>query len=134
MQFKGEGGLAVQVELYSGHGFKAFRLPAKGRLELVGYEIDADTEISEIVVLEARELKVNGKTPLEDWLPYKTTSGEKVKVAKQELLIDWKNLNWDANKSASRDDYPKEKVEDVKAEGFRRWTVKFNKKDEKNAP
>jgi hypothetical protein len=133
-QFKGEGGLAVEVEMYGGDGFKAFRLPAKGRLELAGYEIDADTDISEIVVLEARELKVNGKTPLENWLPYRTTSGEKVKVAERALRIDWKNLDWDDKKLAGRDDYPKEKVEDVKAEGFRHWTVKFNKKDEKKAP
>ena len=79
-RFAGEGGSAVEILMYGGAGFKAFRLPAKGQLELGGYHIDAEKDIREIVVMEARELKVNGKTPLEKWLPYATTSGEKVKL------------------------------------------------------
>jgi hypothetical protein len=130
-QFDGEGGSVVEVFMYGGDGFKAFRLPAKGKLELDGYTIEASKNIEEIVVLEARDLKVNGKTPLEKWLPYAMTSGEKVKVGRQELNIDWKNLDWDAKKLGSRDDYPKEKVEEVKAEGIRSWTVKFQQKPEK---
>lgn len=130
-QFDGEGGSVVEVLMYGGDGFKAFRVPAKGQLELDGYTIDASKDIEEIVVMEARELKVNGKTSLEKWLPYATTSGKEVKVA---LNIDWKNLDWDAKRLGSRDDYPKEKVERVQAEGFRRWTVKFQRKTEKKAP
>lgn len=132
--FEGEGGSAVEVSMYGGDGFKAFRLPANGRLELDGYTIDAWKDIDGVWVMEARELKVNGKTPLEKWLPYATTSSEKVKVGSKQLNWDWKNLDWDAKKSASRDDYPKEQVEEVKAEEFRSWTVKFQKKAEKKAP
>ena len=120
--------------MYGGDGFKTFRVPAKGQLELEDYTIDASRDIEEIVAIEARELKVNGKTPLEKWLPYGTTSGKKVKVGSQALNINWKNLDWDAKRLGSRDDYPKEKVEEVKAGGFRRWTVKFQQKGEKKAP
>jgi hypothetical protein len=133
-QFDGKGGSVVEVCMYGGDGFKAFRLPPKGHLELDGYTIDATKDIDELVVLEARELKVNGKTPLEKWLPYATTSSEKVKVGSRELNIDKKNLDWDAEKHDSRDDYPKEKVEEVKAEGVRCWTVKFQGKAEKKGP
>ena len=131
--FTGKGGSAVEVVMYGGKGFKAFRLPAKGTLELDGYNIDAWKDIDEIVVIEARELKVNGKTPLEKWLPYAVTSGEKVKVGRQQN-IDWKNLDCDEKTYKSRDDYPKEKVEEVKAEGIRSWTIKFQKKAEKKGP
>ncbi|HLW63855.1 MAG TPA: hypothetical protein VKS79_00960 [Gemmataceae bacterium] len=133
-KFDGVGGSAVEVLMYGGDGFKAFRLPAKGKLELDGYTIEADRDIAPIVVIEAQELKVNGKTPLEKWLPYATTSGEKVKVGEHELNTDWKNLDWDPKRFRSRDDYPKEKVEEVKAEGIRCWTVKFQQKAEKKAP
>jgi hypothetical protein len=133
-QFDGEGGSAIEVRMYGGDGFKAFRLPAQARVELDGYTIDASKDIDEIVVMEARELKVNGKTPLERWLPYGTTSAEKVKVARQALTIEFKNLDWDQKKHEKRDDYPKEKVEEVKAEGFRCSTVRFQQKDEKKVP
>jgi hypothetical protein len=132
-QFDGEGGSAVEVLMLG--GFKAFRLPAKGQLELDGYTIEAWKDIEEIVVIEARELKVNGKTPLEKWLPYGTTSGEKVKVVGSETVNNaWKSLDWDDKRLGSREDYPKEKVEEVKAEGFRSWTVRLQKKAEKKSP
>jgi len=129
--FAGEGGSAVRVQMYGGEGFKAFRLPAKGRLELDDYSIDASKYIDEIEVMETRELKVNGKTPLEKWLPYATTCDEKVMVRPLGILATWTDLDWDATKRGKRDDYPKEKVENVKAEGFRFWTVKFQQKPEK---
>ncbi|WP_254508554.1 hypothetical protein [Anatilimnocola floriformis] len=125
--FVGEGGSAVEVLMYGGEGFRAFRLPGKGSLQLDGYEIESWKEIDAIDVIEARELKVNGKTPLEKWLPYATTSDAKVKVGSQQLNVDWKNLDWDAKKSKSRTDYPTEKVEKVVAEDFRVFKVKIEK-------
>jgi hypothetical protein len=125
-RFDGEGGSAIEVMMYGDDGFKAFRLPARGRVELGGYDIEADKDIHDITILEADELKVNGTTLLEKWLPYATTSGEKVKVIGRTVGGDWKNLDWDEKKLAKRDDYPKDKVDEVKAEGIRRWPVKFN--------
>ncbi|HEY7215920.1 MAG TPA: hypothetical protein VIC28_14940, partial [Thermoanaerobaculia bacterium] len=88
----------------------------------------------EIVVIESRELKVNGKTPLEKWLPFGATNGEKVKVVGSTTVNGaWKSLDWDGKSLGSRENYPKEKVEEVKAEGFRSWTVRLQKKAEKKA-
>jgi hypothetical protein len=123
-QFEGKGGSAIEVCMYGGGGFTTFRLPAKGRLELDGYEIDGSKDISEIVVLEAEELKVNGKTPLERWLPYDTMCGEMVEV-NERAQINWRNLDWNAEKLGSRQDYPKETVEIVQANGTHRWVVRF---------
>ncbi|MEQ2010060.1 MAG: hypothetical protein ABMA26_25030 [Limisphaerales bacterium] len=133
-QFAGEGGAAVEISMYGGSGFKAFHLPAKGRLELDGYSIKAWKDIDSIIVLEARELKVNGKAHLEKWLPYNPTCGEKVKVGSQVLRVDWKNLDWDESKNRSRDDYPKEKVNQVKAEVIRSWPIRLQPIVEKKTP
>ncbi len=129
--FNGEGGSAVEVVMYGGDGFKAYRLPAQGRLELDDYRVEANKNIGEIVVIEARELKVNGNTPLEKWLPYSTISGMNVKVGSDQLNIEWKNLDWDPAKLGSRGDYPKERVQEVKAEGLRSWIVRFRQVSEK---
>lgn len=131
---QGEGGSAVEVTMYGGDGFNAFRLPAKGSLELDGYIVEASKDINEIVVLEAQALKVNSKTPLEKWLPYGTMCGQKVKVSDTALNIDWTNLDWDPEQSRSREDYPKETIKEVKAEGCRYWAVKFERQEGKKAP
>ncbi len=127
-QFEGEGGSAIKVEMFGGDGFNAFHLPANGRLELDGYSIDGSKDIKEIIVLETKELKINGKTSLEQWLPYGTICSQNVKVSQNQLSSGWKNLDWNWEKNRERDDYPKEKVEEVKAETIRSWTVKFQRK------
>jgi len=110
--------------MYGGDGFQAIHVPAKGSVDVEGYIISADRAITEIMVMEARALKVNGITPLEKWLPYSTLSAAKVKVGK-EAVDDWVNLDWDPRKFQTRDDYPKEKVTEVKAEQTRLWTLKL---------
>jgi hypothetical protein len=129
-----EGGSAVEIRMYGGNGFKAFHVPVKGQLELDGYQIETLKDVKEVTVFEARQLKVNGKTPLDKWLPYKSTSSKKVKVASIALNTEWKNLDWDAENLRERDDYPKEKVEVVKAEGLRRWIIRLQQKEHKEAP
>jgi hypothetical protein len=122
--YAGQGGPAVEVEMYGGAGFHAYRLPAKGRVVLDGYGVEAWKDVKEVVVLECRRLEVNGKTPLEKWLPYDTLSGANVTVGPRMVSADWTNLDWDAKKFRTRDDYPKEKAEQVKADCVRRWTIK----------
>jgi hypothetical protein len=122
--YSGQGGAVVEVKMYGGAGFHAFRLPAKGRVVLDGYGVGAWEDVKEVVVLECRRLEVNGKTPLEKWLPYDTLSGAKVTVGPKMVSADWTNLDWDAKKLRERDDYPREKVEQVKADCVRRWTIK----------
>jgi hypothetical protein len=69
-------------------------------------------------------LRVNGKIPVEKWLPFPTMSAKNVLVESE----DFENLDWDKKRGGRRIDYPKEKVENVKAEGIKRWTVKFKPK------
>jgi hypothetical protein len=122
--FKGDGGSAIEVSMYGSNGFRAYRLPAKGRLELDDYNLDADKALGQLWVLEALALKVNGTTPLEEWLPYQTTSGDQVRVT-IEGFSDWTNLDWDSKKHARRNDYPADKVEEVEAEGFTCWRIRL---------
>jgi hypothetical protein len=124
--YGGQGGTAVEVKFDGGmlgHKLTAFRLPPKGRLILEKYRIGAWTrfKFSKFVVWETPVLKVNGKTPLENWLPFRTTSAKKVKVT---------NRSQDLSDTTPRtkQHYPKDHVEKVKAEGFRIWTVKFRPK------
>ena len=54
-RFEGQGGSAVEVSKYGDDGFKAFRLPAKGQVELDGYDIEAFKERSmTITVIEGQ--------------------------------------------------------------------------------
>lgn len=124
-RYEGQGGPATRLDMIVREGFKAFRLPAKGRLVLDGYDVACWKKVSEMVVVEARELKVNGKTPLEKWLPYETTSGKDVRVSAATLGAGGRNLDWDAKRFRKRDDYRKEVVASVKAEGVRSWTVRW---------
>lgn len=132
--FEGDTGRVVEVAMHGGKGFKAFQLPPKGQIEIDGYRIGAWKDIDGIVVLESRELKVNGMRPLEKWLPYGMTSNEKVKVGSQQANIDWTNLDWDAKKAASRTDYPNEEVKQVTAEGIRALKISFRQHGEKGTP
>jgi len=124
----GEGGSAIEVYMSGAlpnGGFAAYRLPAKGRLELARIYDARDFaawEDIKVNILETRELMVNGKTPLEKWLPYGTTSGANVKLG---YFDDPKSLDWDPATLKNRIDYPSEKVTEVRAEGFRIWQVKL---------
>jgi hypothetical protein len=126
-QYDGKGGPVIEVRLLGSRGFRAFRLPAHGRIELNGWLVGGEDEFSELVVLETPELTVDGKTPLEKWLPYVTMSGKSVVAERTGDITD---LDWDPKRRDSRDDYPKERVEFVRAEKAREWTVKFRPRGE----
>ena len=61
---------------------------------LDNYEFNAvrRMDFKKIEALEARELKVNGKIPLEKWLPYETMCGDKEPV---DPIGSSLNLDWD---------------------------------------
>jgi hypothetical protein len=122
---KGDGGSAIEVCMLGGMGFKAFHLPANGRLEIDGYCLDASRDIDEVAMIEAKELLVNKKKPLGNWLPYNTMCGDKVKISDGQSALNWKLLDWDRKRCASRDDYPKVAVVDITTSEYRRWVVKL---------
>jgi hypothetical protein len=121
------GGLAIEVSIYGQDGFRAFQIPAKGKLVFVDYNISGWKDFREFEVIEALEMKVNGTTPLAKWLPYRTLSGGNVIVDKKYMYPN--NLDFDEVKNKSREDYPKETVNDIKAEGLRRFKIAFEPKD-----
>jgi hypothetical protein len=118
-RFDSDSGTAVIVSWFGENGgFQAFRLPPEGRLEFTGLLMFGQKEFNELTVLTTHELLVNGKTPLESWLPYSTTSSRRV-VAKRD--DGFTNLDW----NLERKDYPNEEVKFVKAVRFTKRTVKF---------
>lgn len=120
-----------------GSTFKAFYLPAHAELEIPQYKIgsrlparkeytSSKAEFNEIVIVDAKELLVNGKNPLEKWLPFTVGIYKAVKPSE--------NMNNHTGVRADNEDKQpqnaQEKVENIEAKGSHRWTVKFQPKDE----
>jgi hypothetical protein len=121
--YEGDGGAIVEVTSYGGDAFCAFHLPAHAVVELDRVWLYSTGEFADhLTILEAERLLVNGAVPLEKWLPYPTMSGIKVKAV-ADVPEKWRSLDWIPG-VGDREDYRKEKVRYVKAEGFRRWLVK----------
>ena len=121
----GGKGRAVKVT-FLGDGFHAFRLPPAGSLTFADYPIECWSDIRRVEVWEVAELRVNGHTPLEDWLPYKTLSDTRV------LIPFWAKtdgLDWDAARSQPRTDYPKEPVHFVTARVLKKWDLPLREPD-----
>ena len=73
-------------------------------------------------VWTAEEITVNGKEPLQNWLPYETLSDAQTLVPAN---AQSNNLNWDAKLLADRVDFRKEPISklDLKITGT--WEVPF---------
>ena len=74
-------GAAILVNHFGKDSFRAILVPAEGRFHFGGYVIDAQSPIRFVDVWEVRSLKVNGKTSLEDWLPYDVMSSASVEIS-----------------------------------------------------
>jgi hypothetical protein len=123
----GAGGRVVEVVMYGDPGFRAFHLPPRGRVVFDDYSFDAWKPIEGVEAWEVAALKVDDNLPLERWLPYTTLSAPDVRVPEDS---EWANLDWDRERSRSRDDYRDEPVGIVTAEVIRRSQIAF--RDEKN--
>jgi hypothetical protein len=121
--YDGEGGSATHIFMYGGCGFKAFQLPPGGSLGLSRYRFDGAKDFNQLVIMQVLDLKVNGTTSLDKWLPYATICSKQVKVSEDTMRIYWKNLDWDGKTNRERDDYPMEEVREVRADGIRYWTI-----------
>jgi len=117
---KGGEGKAVEVHFLGKPSFRAFYLPAKATIAFENFEVESWSDVTRVEFWEASSLRVNGRTPLEKWLPYPTLSDGAVVVPSG---TDWKNLDWDADKLRGRADYPKEAVKTVTAVVEKKWTV-----------
>ncbi len=71
------------------HSFEAFLLPAKGVLHHSYFGIEAWAPIDSVEIWEVSALLVDGKTPLEDWLPFDVSSTPTVTITKDDVE-DWR--------------------------------------------
>jgi len=128
--FQGEGRMVATGVGFC--GFTAVRLPVGSALELSHFALttrrELTTDFTETVFVEAEELLVNGKIPLETWLPFE------VGVFKEKKLPSGvgKKAKMEAEKAAAAEkERPRGKVEYIEAKGVHRWTVKFQNNGEK---
>ncbi|VTR96105.1 sigma-70 family rna polymerase sigma factor : RNA polymerase sigma factor, sigma-70 family OS=Singulisphaera acidiphila (strain ATCC BAA-1392 / DSM 18658 / VKM B-2454 / MOB10) GN=Sinac_6419 PE=4 SV=1: Sigma70_r2: Sigma70_r4_2 [Gemmata massiliana] len=105
-------------------GFQAFYLAPESTVRFDRYPIECWKDVDQIEVWEVPALRVNGNTVLEEWLPYRTKSDINVRVPADAPAT---NLDWDARTAKSRTDYPKERVEFVRAEPVRKWLLPIKK-------
>lgn len=105
-------------------------IPAHSILKLPRFSVDDYFDIDHprdildrIEIVEAQNVLVNGKVPLEEWLPFR------IGVYKRSELSD-DEAKW-LSESRTRHAYgdavskPGEQVEFIEARGMRRWTVKI---------
>lgn len=111
----------VIIRFLGSDSFAAIRIPEGGDLTHGEYIMNIEGSISEFEVWEVDSLLVNGKTPVEEWLPYSVMSDRLVDIAYPNLKAT--SLNWDATINDYRRDFPNEKVEFVTAHAVRKWLV-----------
>jgi RNA polymerase sigma factor (sigma-70 family) len=116
----GGKGKVVEIDYIGKTGFRAFLLPPRAAVTFDDFGIEAWSAIRQFEVWEASALRVNGRTPLQDWLPYPTMSDQQARIPAD---TDWGNLDWDAKALKSRVDYPAERVNSVAATVLRKWNV-----------
>jgi hypothetical protein len=117
----GTEGAVVELVSYSRPMFRAFRLPSQGEVVFEHYTIEAPTKDLKVIdVWEVSELRVNGTTPLDQWLPYKTLSDKRV-LLNAKAVSEW--LDNPKLATVKRGEYPKEKVERVTANVLHRWKI-----------
>ncbi len=115
-------GEAVRVSLIG--GFHAFYLAPEATVRFDRYPIECWKEVDQIEVWEVSAARVNGRTALDEWLPYQTKSDGNVRVPASAPAT---NLDWDARTAKSRTDYPKGRIEFVRAEPIRKWLLPIKK-------
>lgn len=65
------------------HSFVAFLLPAGGHLAHDFFPLEAWSDVASCEIWEASALKVNGRIPLEEWLPYVVASDESTHITRE---------------------------------------------------
>ena len=87
----GEERSVIELTFYSTPMVYLFHLPPHGQITLAGLPLRArvgfdSSKFKELTVLEADDLLVNGKTPLEEWLPYQTMSDADAKADRMDFF------------------------------------------------
>ena len=114
-RYQGRGGDAVIIGCFGSNSaaesFNAFLLPPRSEVMFEEYEIMTFGEVLEGVELsEASKILVNGKTPLEKWLPYALASGKRAFIPKGG---DRDVLDFDRKTYKKRTDYPNDPAKSI---------------------
>jgi len=109
-------GRAAMVGFLGEPRFTAFYLPAGAKVVLEDFELPSVEELAELDWLEAKTLQINGKQPLEKWLPIPVDSTGGVRIGKD---ANWIDALRDGGTGEPRADLPKEKVASVIADVVR---------------
>jgi hypothetical protein len=110
----------VVIHFLGRQTFTAIRIPEGGDISLSEYVMNTAEPVPEFEVWEVDSILVNGKTPLQQWLPYPVMSDRLVHIKERpkKTLIDW-----DVTRNTYRQDYPTEKVEFMAVHPIRKWLV-----------
>ncbi|MBX9678577.1 MAG: WD40 repeat domain-containing protein [Gemmataceae bacterium] len=116
---KGGIGSAYVVSFLGYDRFTAFGLPPKSKVVIEEFEIAGD-DMRRFDVWETSSILVQGKTPLEKWLPFSPICDADARIPKG---VTWIDALEDPNTNEPRADLPKEKAEFVTVERTRTTTV-----------
>jgi len=124
-RYQGRSGDAVIVGCFgsksAAESFNAFLLPPRSEMVFEEYEMMTFGEVLErLEVLEVSTILVNGKTPLEKWLPYSLASGTHVFIPKG---ADREVLDFDRKTYKKRTDFPNDPAKSVVFKDVRRTFV-----------
>jgi hypothetical protein len=125
-RYQGRGGDAVIVGCFGSNSaaesFNALLLPPRSELVFEEYEIMTFGEVLEgLEVSEVSTILVNGRTPLEKWLPYSLASGNHAFIPKGG---DREVLDFDRKTYKKRTDYPTDPAKTVVLKDVRKTFLK----------
>jgi hypothetical protein len=125
-RYKGKGGDAVIVGCFGSksvaESFNAFLLSARSEVVIEEYEIMTFGDVLEgLEISEVSTILVNGKTPLEKWLPYSLASGNHAFIPKGG---DRNVLDFDRKTYKKRTDYPDAPAKTVVFKDVRKTLLK----------
>ena len=80
-KFTEKGKSAVIVHFYGEDFFDALMIPANGNVRFARYLlVEGPHPVKELNLMFTSDILVNGKSPLEEWLPYEVKSNDKVVI------------------------------------------------------
>jgi hypothetical protein len=117
-RFSGEGNVVVVTDVGD---FQAIHLPARAHIQFKGFQLEAWQPIESVQVLTASTLTVDGKTPVEKWLPYETMSDRIARIDYTDGKHDPQLLDFDPATSDFRRDLPKREKIFIQAKVLDIW-------------
>lgn len=108
------------------HSFMAFLLPAGGHLQHDFFPIDSWSDITSLEVWEASALKVNGQTPLEDWLPFEVMTDKETHITRQASLTTTHQDAFQRKPGKAAGDFPEEEVKAIVPTVLTKRTLSIN--------